>query len=388
MRMLLMINNYKNKLKDEINNYKAVENVHDLPASFSYIGTNYLKKLLKEKLDIESFDELILNHINLIKSSKKEQDIQILSLGSGNCDFEINFINKNNLKTHITCCEINPHMIKRAKKNAVEKEIDVKITCLECDINKLRLDRTYDIILANHSLHHFVELEHIFNEVNNAMTDNSFFIISDMIGRNGHMYWDNTFDVCNRIWDTLPKEFKYNHLLKKYYKNRIQWDCSLDGFEGIRAQDILPLLDKNFQFKDFGTFFSLINTFTNRDFGHNFDADNHFHRSILDMLWYYDDYFLRNKALKPTQIIASLVKKGVNINNFKYTYFSDAKDIYTMDDNLIYEFIDKPSRKNKFNIVQKISNSLSNQKRIFRSFIISILPVQLVDFLRKLKNKK
>ena len=332
---------YNDKLLEEINRYKTVSSVHELPASFHYITNTYLKYIFHQTLGVYSYTELILEYIKILKTTKHEHDIEILSLGSGNGDFEIDLAYNNHLGCKFTCLELNPAMIERGKENARSKGLIHNFTFIEADINVLYLNKTYDIIIANHSLHHFVELEHIFDEINKAMTDRSFFIINDMIGRNGHMFWDATFDICNRLWNILPKELKYNHLLNQYFPRRIQFDCSQEGFEGIRAQDILPLLDKKFKFKDFVPFFSLINRFIDRDFGHNYDINNPIHKSLLDFIWHFDVYCLENKILKPTQLIATLVKKNVTIDNYRFAYFINPKEIYELDERKYLNFFDE-----------------------------------------------
>lgn len=332
--------NYEKKIVNELRQYRDIENVHELPESFHYINHNYLKGYLKLRLGVTSFPELIMKYINILKTKKDEKDIEIISLGSGNCDFEISFSLENNVKCRFTCLEINKDMLKRGITLAKDKNVYDQFKFVECDINNYKIDRKFDIIIAHHSLHHFVNLEHIFEQIDNCMTGNSFFIISDMIGRNGHMFWDTTLDLCNRIWYILPKELKYNHQLGRYCEKLIQWDCSKDGFEGIRAQDILYLLDKQFSFKDFAPFYCIVDRFAGRGFGHNFDPNNKMHRGLLDMIWKYDMYCMENMLLKPTQLIATLIKKNVNVNKKRFGYFDEPQQIYNLKESLFYEKFD------------------------------------------------
>lgn len=331
---------YNERVQHEIRTYQEVAQVSLLPHSHHYVAGHYLSNLLQEKLGVPCFEELILKHIHILKKSKDERDIEVLSLGSGNGDFELGLASQKNLKCKFTCYEINPHMLDRALSDAKTKQLEKQFTFIEADINKLRLGKKYDLVIANHSLHHFLELEHIFDEIAGCMDEASFFLISDMIGRNGHMFWDTTLDLCNRFWALLPQEFKHNHLLKEYFPLRVQFDCSTDGFEGIRAQDILPLLDVRFDFKDFATFFAIANKFIDRDFGPNFDPENAMHKALLDMVWHFDDYCLKNKILKPTQIIGSMVKKGTPVQDFRYTYFEKPADVYQLDELRFYDFFD------------------------------------------------
>lgn len=101
--------------------------------------------------------------------------------------------------------------------------------------------REVEVALANHSLHHLVALESIFTGVKAGLSEGGVFVINDMIGRNGHMRWPEAMEVIPDLWRYLPESHKYNHQLKRVEHDYINWDCSLTSFEGIRAQDILPV---------------------------------------------------------------------------------------------------------------------------------------------------
>ncbi len=343
---------YINKIENEIKAYKNITNVHELPNIHIYVGHKYLKYLLMSKCKINSHEDLILEKINIIKKRKHEKDITICSLGSGNCDYELNLAKRNKLKCNFIFYEVNAHMLKRGQEMAESYKMTKQTEFIECDINSIKLNRQYDIILAVHSLHHFVELELIFDEVSKSLDEDSFFLINDMIGRNGHMFWKNTREIVNRLWLILPDELKYNRQMNnKFFSQRYQTDYRKgDGFEGIRAQDILPLLDKKFNFEVFASFFSIMNRFIDRDFGHNFDSGNDYHRSIIEMIWYMDDNICRNHLLKPTQMIASLVKKNVAVNNDRYTYFQKPSDLYNLNDSAVFD-----AYSNKENIYKMLS---------------------------------
>ena len=332
---------YQEKIEQELEFFDEYIDVHQLPQAYSYYAQRGFLKKWQETFGYSTYDEWVLDYLDVIKREKNESDIKICSLGSGDCSIEIDFAANNNLECEFHCYEVNQHSLDRAKNYAAEKLKEGTFKFIQCDVNKLKLEQQYDIVLAIHSLHHFVELEHIFDEIDRCMTEKSYFIINDMIGRNGHMFWDNTLEIVNAIHSLFPKELKYNHLLKQYYEKRIQWDCSTEGFEGIRAQDILPLLDTKFQFLDFAPFAAIANKFTEREFGHNFDLDNDFHKSILDMIIAYDDFFLTNKLLKPVQLFATVVKKDVKISNYRYMYFENPAEVYLMDDAKIWDHFDR-----------------------------------------------
>ena len=93
----------------------------------------------------------------------------------------------------------------------------------------------------------------------------------DMIGRNGHMRWPEALVILDGLWKELPNSYKYNHQLKRLEVQFDNWDCSKEAFEGIRSQDILPLLIKKFQFDLFLGFANVVDVFVDRSFGHQTD---------------------------------------------------------------------------------------------------------------------
>ena len=201
-----------------------------------------------------------------------------------------------------------------AKKLNVEDFIELK----EGDFNKWQPDKEsiYDLIIANQSLHHVLELEHLFDSIHKGLTNKGLFLTSDMIGRNGHMRWDEALKELKPLWDELPKKYKYNQILRRQENHYINHDCSTRGFEGIRAQDILPLLVERFNFELFVPFANIITVFIDRPFGNNFDVNNPSDLEFIDRVHAVDDNLILNGTLKPTQMLAAMTK-GKQLNETK-----------------------------------------------------------------------
>ena len=99
------------------------------------------------------------------------------------------------------------------------------------------------------------------------------------------------------LWKDLPD--KYNHQLRRFEERFENWDCSADGFEGIRAQDILPLLKKHFHFELFIAFGNVIDIFIDRSFGHNFDPNRQWDRNFIDRVQAMDASCLEQGLINP-----------------------------------------------------------------------------------------
>lgn len=167
----------------------------------------------------------------------------------------------------------------------------------------------YDGVMANQSLHHVTHLEHLFDQVKHGLHADGSFVISDMIGRNGHQRWPESLDIVNKFWKELPNSYKFNVLLNRFEKEYDNWDCSKEGFEGIRAQDVLPLLLQRFKCEKFVGFGSAIDIFVDRCFGHNFNPKSEWDQELIDRVHALDEDGLKSGKLTPTHMVAVFVKE-------------------------------------------------------------------------------
>jgi SAM-dependent methyltransferase len=311
---------YSEKLKQELANYDAVEAVHDLPGIFHYWSNKYLLPKL-QSFGLESLEDFFLSYISPRIAETSPATCEIVSLGAGNCDFEVGLATK--LKEqgtpnfHFRCLELNDAMLQRGAQLAEEKGVADRVSFENCDLNTWAPAAPFDIALANHSLHHVVGLESVFDAVSSGLTKGGTFLINDMIGRNGHMRWPEALAPVTAFWKGMPRRYKYNHQLKRFEDEFVNWDCSLEGFEGIRAQDIMPELLKRFEFDFFLGFANVIDVFIDRSFGPNFDADNELDRKFIDRVHETDEALLKSGQIKPTHMLAALKVSGAQLKAYQ-----------------------------------------------------------------------
>jgi hypothetical protein len=148
----------------------------------------------------------------------------------------------------------------------------------------------------------------LFDQVKNGLHDDGCFVISDMIGRNGHQRWPEALEIVDKYWKELPESKKFNVLLNRLEKEYENWDCSKEGFEGIRAQDVLPLLLQRFQCEKFIGFGNAIDIFVDRCFGHNFNRESEWDRDLIDRVHAEDEVGLQSGELTPTHMMAVFAK--------------------------------------------------------------------------------
>jgi len=153
-------------------------------------------------------------------------------------------------------------------------------------------------------LHHLVALEPLFDHIASALPPHGRFVVSDMIGRNGHMRWPEALSIVDEYWAELPQSYRYDRQRFLQLDEFENWDCAKDGFEGIRAQDILPLLVERFSFDAFLAFANVIDPFVERSFGPNFSADREWDRAFIDRVHARDEKELSAGRIKPTHMFA------------------------------------------------------------------------------------
>ncbi|MGH0034810.1 MAG: glycosyltransferase [Myxococcota bacterium] len=301
------------RLAREIEVYREVEDVHDLPEIFHYWSQRHLRPIL-EACSIPDVDGFFVDALARACERAGTRSARIVSLGSGNCDFEAGLaeqlVARGVRNFRVECLELNPHMLERGRQRLAGTELAPLFRLVEGDVARwdprCDVDGGVDVFVANQSLHHFSELEALFERVRGALRDDGVFAISDIIGRNGHMRWPEALARLDEIWASMPDRYKLNHALQRFEASYENWDCSTESNEGIRAQDILPLLVERFGFETFVAWGNLIDVFVDRGFGHNFDVNRAEDRSFIDEVAELDERLIDEGVLTPTHMLALL----------------------------------------------------------------------------------
>lgn len=245
----------------------------------------------------------------VVAAVNRRPGCQILSLGSGPCGAEIMLARCFGGAYTFDCIDINPDLLAKGKERA--QSLGLSFRFVSQDINLLTLPKhSYDIIFAHAALHHFLALEHVFEQVKHALRPGGEFILYEVIPRNGMLMWPETNDVVQRLWKVLPDRLKYEHPQSppEFRAERPNRDSSVDGFECIRSQDIYPLLKKMFRtrIEIFG--YAFARRFLDNDFGPNYDLSRPEDRALIDLILELDQVYLAQGLLKPESVFMVLEK--------------------------------------------------------------------------------
>jgi hypothetical protein len=138
-----------------------------------------------------------------------------------------------------------------------------------------------------------------------------------MIGRNGHMRWPETYGIVRAFWPLLSKNQQFHAQLKRAEPIFYDWDCSGEGFEGIRAEDILPLILKQFHPAKFVGVGGFIDVFLDRSFGHGFNLNNNSDLKLIQCIAELNEHLLDINAIKPTIMFAHFTKLKCEENFYR-----------------------------------------------------------------------
>jgi SAM-dependent methyltransferase len=286
--------------------------VHDLPPIYHYWSNTHLRPQL-ETFGFSHPDEFYALYLERSLADSHQRPARFVSLGCGNCDTEVRvarmLVDRGITQFTLECVDINAAMLDRGRTLAEEAGVAAQIVPVQGDFNRWQPNQKYDAVMANQSLHHVVELEHLFSAIASALAPGGRFVTSDIIGRNGHMLWPEAMSVLRESWSELPDSYRYNVQLRRQQHEFQDWDCSREGFEGIRAQDILPLLLERFDFELFMGFANIIDPFIGRSFGPHFDVDSEQDRAFIDRVHARDQTEILAGRIKPTHMLAVMQNK-------------------------------------------------------------------------------
>lgn len=308
---------YYDKVKQQIKQYAHVENMHaSLPDVQQYYQQKYNRDRSQALFGVSNYFEFYAKPlISAIKQTKKPD---VISIGSGDGAVELGvakLLNKAGVEFQFHLLELSPIQLDRARDRVSAEGLLDHFSFLETDLNNWEPSQQYAGAMAHHSLHHVVNLEHLFDGVKSSVL--GCFCTMDMIGRNGHMRWPEVLEIVQRFWDILPAEKRKHRVLPNFEDGFYNHDCSTEGFEGIRAQDILPCLVDRFGFEAFYAYGGLVDPFVSRGFGHHYDMSKDWDRSFIDLVASLNDILLECGYIKPTQMHAVM---NINLETVPRVY--------------------------------------------------------------------
>ncbi len=317
--MTMQGSTYESRVESERRYFSEHKSADQLPEIFHYWSNKYLRPKL-ERYGYSHPEQMFLQHLDLAYRASRSPKRRFLSIGSGACGTEISLskalVKRGHVDFSFECLELNGALLAEAQETARREQVSAQFVAIQGDANTWQPKEEYDGILANSSLHHIQNLEGVFDGIRRSLKPTGTFVTSDTIGRNGHLRWPEALTLVEEFWEQLEPRHKYNHQLRRDEPRFDDWDCSGEGFEGIRAQDILPLLIAHFDFDFFLGFANIVDPFIDRSFGPNFSVNKPADLAFIDRVQERDEVEILRGAIKPTHILAAMCagRAGKNLH--------------------------------------------------------------------------
>ncbi|MCP4971865.1 MAG: class I SAM-dependent methyltransferase [Arcobacter sp.] len=182
---------------------------------------------------------------------KEDQNLRMLSIGSGICQHELEFATYNNFE-EILCLDISDIPLKKAEEIAFKNNLKNIIFEVQNVYNYEFPKNYYDIVIFNASLHHFKFIDNLLgNLVRSTLKENGKLIINEFVGSNRLQFPKHQLKAINSALELIPKKFKKRFKLNSY-KNKVYGSGLLrmiiaDPSECIESENIIPTIHKYYK---------------------------------------------------------------------------------------------------------------------------------------------
>ena len=226
----------------------------------------------------------------------KEQNIRMLSIGSGVCSHEIRLA-KLNPHWDVTCLDFSDRLIQEATQTASDEGLRNMHFMVE-DIYTYPLpENGYDLVFFNESLHHFKNMEAFLRKIRHTIKPSGWLVMNEYVGANRMIYPKHQIKAINQGLSLIEKPYR-KMFCSNLFKNRYYGSGKLrmiisDPSECVESEQILPSVHKLFSVKVEKGYGGNILMPLLKDLSHHFLECNEEKMLLLQQLFDYEDHYLQ-----------------------------------------------------------------------------------------------
>ena len=256
----------------------------------------------------------------------------VLAIGSGLAYAEEELVQKG-FAEHVTIYEMSTEAVKaaseRIKRDGFEERFCFKNEdILEADIEP----NSYDAIFIAAAIHHFFEIEKMFQLMYKVLKPNGLLVYNEYIGPDHHLYEPEVMNIMNEMNGCLDEHYRYDCLRKSVREEMpevtLEWMMNADPSEGVHASMILPLTYKYFNVEFRGDYGGTIMRPFFTAILNNFDFDDYKDKTIARLIVNIEDILLKNGIIPHyhTHVVARKRNKPLkpfSLEQFARVNYSD-----------------------------------------------------------------
>lgn len=239
----------------------------------------YASRLLSENITLNQ----IFFSKRLQEMSDRKSSLKILSLCSGSARTEAGFDEFTKNACEWTLQDLNEDLLRKARR---QFSPNANIEFLIGDVNKIsKTEKEWDVIMCVSGLHHVVELERVIKFASESLIDDGeFWLIGEYVGRSGNRLQPDAQISADKIFNSLPARYRFNHHTRQIDDFLPRNDYSIDCFEGIRADEIEAAISVEFYPEAITRDNSFLWRLVNLAYGDNYDLTNDNDVKVLQSL--------------------------------------------------------------------------------------------------------
>jgi SAM-dependent methyltransferase len=244
---------------------------------------------------------------------------RILSIGCGFGGHELMIARALRKPFEIVAVDLNDMIFREAQRRADAEGLNIRFQSI--DLNFLDLQpASFDVIYAIASIHHVLNLEHLFETLHRGLSSGGRFILLDIIGQRQVLFWKENVAFAAKMVRKMPRQFRpvSENSWKRWLRGfdpysilpRYADPSDQIGMEGIRQDEIESLLGRHFQAEKafrYNAFMRLI--CTNPHLGPLLDPAIPDHRRFLETLINTDYQQVQSGKLRATELFGVFTRR-------------------------------------------------------------------------------
>jgi SAM-dependent methyltransferase len=223
-----------------------------------------------------------------------------LSLGCGSGRAERLFL-KQGVCERFTGVDVAEAAIEEARQTAAAENLPIDYLCQ--DLNALDLgDQKFDLVVCQTILHHVLDLEHVFDEIERALAPDGLFYVHDYIGETQFQFTDERLRWYNSVMQALPESLRANRLCKVVPAEirRPEPGKLVSPFEAIRSGEIRGMLLERFEVLEKHESTTILDRVVPTGSRRGYLADENT-RAVFELLFLLDRALLEGGLLAPVE---------------------------------------------------------------------------------------
>ncbi len=223
-----------------------------------------------------------------------------LSLGCGAAGLEMHAAQQG-LFASLRGLDLSLASIEEARRAASSaKPVAMEFGVVDFNVLELPPD-SYDVVLANMSLHHVRELPRVLDQVAASLTGQGLLILNEYVGPRQFQFTDRQVSIVTELLHALPPSLRTDlatrQVKEEYVRMPVEHWNAVDPSEAIRSDQILSEVGQRFDIVERCDYGGTILHLLLEHIAHNFDPRDGKDVAIISLLVQFEDLLIRYGVL-------------------------------------------------------------------------------------------